>query len=144
VGILAGAKPVLIATAALAVLVGCDKSPPVPNAAPVVAGVDAVSCADRVCEVVLRVVDADADPVDLDVQCVRDAGACTLTDAAGTDGRSGLEPDRAPPGRTHYLRLGVDGPEATENLKLRLLPTDARGLAGDAYTSPAFTLQSGL
>jgi hypothetical protein len=133
----------LLAALALGLL-ACDKTPPIPNAAPSVAGLDAIVCVDGVCDVVLRVVDADGEPVDLTVSCERAAGECTLSDEPGTDGRSGLEPDRAAPGRTHLLRLGFEGPTPTEKLKLRLVPTDLRELTGEAFTSPGFTLAAGL
>jgi hypothetical protein len=133
----------LVAAMALGLL-ACDKTRPTPNAAPSIAGIDAIACVDRVCDVVFRVVDADGEPVDLTISCERTAGECSLTDEPGTDGRSGLEPDRSAPGRTHLLRLGFEGPEPTEKLKLRLVPTDTREAAGEAFTSPGFTLAAGL
>ena len=147
-GRLAGTESVLKTLARLlvvaAALAGCDKSPPIPNAAPVVTAVDAVACADRTCEVVFRLVDGDADPIDLEATCERASGACTLTGAPGTDGLVGLQPDRQKPGRSHYLRVRVDGPSTSEEFRLRLVPTDARGLVGAAVTSQGFTLAEGF
>lgn len=119
----------------------CDQAADVPNAAPALAGVDAVRCADAVCEVQLRVVDPDGDPVDLDVACLAEGDdACTLTDEPGSDGRSGLVPNRVLPGRAHALKLRIEGPAPGSALRLRLTPVDSHGLAGPAFTTPPFTL----
>ena len=126
------------------VVTACSDAVSIPNEPPSIGGVDAIACADGTCEVVLRVIDADADPVDLAVECLRASGTCTLTDGAGTDGRSGLTADRAAPGRTHLLVLAVEGPGPDEPIKLRFVPTDARELEGEAYTTPEFTLATGL
>lgn len=138
-------KTALAALAMVLTFAACDSTRPIPNAVPSVAGLDGIACVERVCDVVVRLVDADADPIDVLVECLPVAGgACTLSDAPGTDGRSGLVPDRVAPGRTHLLRLAFEGPAVDDELKLRLTPTDARELAGEAYTTAAFTLAEGL
>lgn|GEM_PF-3961320 len=139
-------KTALVVTVSLMLaFASCDKTRPIPNAVPAVAGVDGIACVERVCDVVLRLFDADAEPVDLAVECmIVTGGTCTLTDEPGTDGRSGLVPDREAPGRTHLLRLKIEGVGVDADVKLRLTPTDARELVGEAYTTPAFTLAAGL
>ena len=125
----------------LVCLAACDSAAEIPNAAPSLAGVDALACADALCEVHLRVVDPDGDPVDLDIACVGEDGSpCTLRDEAGGDGSSGLVPDRALPGRAHVLLLRVDGASPGSSVRLRLTPIDSHGLAGPAQTTELVTL----
>ena len=125
--------------------VACDDSVTIPNAAPSLAGVDAITCAEGVCELWLRVVDPDLDGVDLLIECLLDGDqACVLEDAPGTDGRFGLVPDRSPPGREHLLRLVPVLDDEGATLRLRITPTDMRGEGGTPFTTPGFTMSEGL
>ncbi len=128
----------------LPLLAACGDSASIPNALPVVAGVDSVTCADGVCDVWLRVVDPDMDGVDLEIECLLDGDQpCDLDDAPGTDGRYGLQPDREAPGRDHLLRL-IPGVDDSTTIRLRFTPTDLPGDQGLPLTTPGFTLATGL
>jgi hypothetical protein len=112
-----------------------------PNAPPSILNPRLIACADEVCELRIDVVDANADPVDLEVSCEAEAGpSCAVSSAPGSDGVSGLIPDTAPPGRGHTLLLALDGPQAGARLRVTLQPTDARGLPGYPISTPWFDL----
>jgi hypothetical protein len=124
--------------------VACGSTWIPPNTPPRVL-VDSVTCEGLLCDLALRVQDAELDPVDLDLECaLEDGTACTFEDAPGTDGRTGLIPDVADPGRAHLLRLEFSGIQPTTAIHLSITPVDARDLAGAPLSVPAFTPAEGL
>ena len=145
----AGLTVLLTVLTALALMSGlasaCDDSTRIPNALPSIPGVDTIDCIDGTCDVWLRVVDPDLDGVDVGIECLLDGEAtCVLEDAAGTDGRFGLVPERTPPGRSHLLRLVPVLSDESATLRLRFTPTDMQGDSGTPFTTPGFTMADGL
>lgn len=135
------AGDLVLALVVASLFAACDDSYTRPNAPPSVLSPRLVACSDGVCELRIGVVDANADPVDLEVTCEAEAGdACAVANAPGSDGLSGLIPDTAAPGRPHVLLLELDGPQPGARLRLTVHPTDARDLPGYPITTPWFTL----
>lgn len=146
---LAPALLTLLTLAAGWQLLGCDAALTVRNAAPRVTwlAVQPPASAQDPAEITVWVSDLDGDPVDVALT-VRGADGvdAALALAPGGHGVAGLATREAvgdPNGQPHVLLWDTSQAPAGP-LVLTITPTDSQGDAGDAASTPAFSLDAGL
>ena len=139
----------LIAALFLTAVPGCDSQLEVENAAPRITWVAVHPPLDgeHVAEVTVWIADLEGDPVDLEIEVVReDDSSEELATAAGGHGLVGLTTQEArfdPNGQPHLLLWDVSG-IVDERVQLRLAPDDQKGGAGDVVETPMFEVTLGM
>ena len=122
--------------------VSCDNGIRILNVAPEITALGPVKTLDGTAAITLWLYDYETDAVDIELLVIRNGEEIALSDVSG-DGLFGLTTSREATGRPHTVLWAVPDDIGTDDeIRLKAIPTD--GDEGRTFTTPAFTLDTGL